>query len=78
MKSVSKQKDDSEADVFDIFDPYSRPSTKTSKNTPMKMARTELGDDRDSFDDDEQDNLKIVIKAKMKDRKIRSRLQFCS
>ena len=65
MKSVPKGKDDSEADVFDIFDPYaSRPATKTPKNTPMKICRTDQ--DKDSFDDDEPDNLRIVIRAKMK------------
>ena len=66
MKSIPKSKDVSESDdIFDIFDPYTRPSTKTPKNTPMKMTRTEQ--ERDSFDDDEQDNLRIVIRAKMKD-----------
>lgn len=66
MKSITKSKDVSESDdIFDIFDPFSRPSTKTPKNTPMKKSKTDQ--ERDSFDDDEQDNLRVVIRAKMKD-----------
>jgi len=64
LKSISKKQDDTESDGFDIFDPFARPSLKTPKNTPARIAKESS---KDSFDDDESDNLKIVIRAKMKE-----------
>ncbi|XP_054160700.1 uncharacterized protein LOC128958791 [Oppia nitens] len=66
LKSISsKQKtDESDTDAFDIFDPFSRSSMKAPKNTPAKGYRDAS---KDSFDDEDSDNLKIVIRAKVKE-----------
>lgn len=61
---TNKNQEPEGGDVFDIFDPFARPSMKTPKNTPARIIKDSS---KDSFDDDDDDNLKIVIKAKMKE-----------
>ena len=65
LKSVKKGKDE-EQSGFDSFDPFSKPNFKVPKNTPLKTAKVESKDSFDDYDDNE--NIKIVIKAKMKDK----------
>jgi hypothetical protein len=59
--------DSTEADVFDIFDPYaSRSAIKAPKNTPAKSIKDTQKDSFDEYGED-SDNLRIVIRAKMKE-----------
>lgn len=52
---------------FDSFDPFSTAHIKPPKNTPIKVQREVSNDSFSSDDDDEQENIKVVIKAKMRD-----------
>ena len=65
LKSIKKGKDE-EQSGFDSFDPFSKPNFKVPKNTPLKTAKVESKDSFDDYDDNE--NIKIVIRAKMKDK----------